>query len=78
RRWQALHRLVYAVAALALLHFFWKSAGKNHYGEVSVYAAVVGLLMAERLWRWAQSRHGGRAGALAPRRPPHRASRAEP
>lgn len=62
RRWQALHRLVYAVALLALLHFFWKSAGKNHYGEVSVYAAVIGLLLAERLWRWAQARRARRPG----------------
>ncbi|MCH2240396.1 MAG: sulfoxide reductase heme-binding subunit YedZ [Aquabacterium sp.] len=60
RRWQALHRLVYAVAALALLHFFWKSAGKHHYGEVSVYAAVIAALLAERLWRWAQARRAQR------------------
>ena len=51
-RWQALHRLVYAVAALALLHFFWMRAGKNDFAEVGVYAAIVGLLMAWRLWRF--------------------------
>lgn len=60
RRWQALHRLVYAVALLALLHFFWKSAGKHHYGEVSVYGAVIAALLAERLWRWALSRRSPR------------------
>ncbi len=50
-RWQALHRLVYAVAVLAVLHFFWMRAGKNDFAEVYVYAAVLGFLLAWRLWR---------------------------
>ena len=40
-RWQALHRLVYAIALLAILHFFWMRAGKNDFAEVVVYAAVL-------------------------------------
>jgi sulfoxide reductase heme-binding subunit YedZ len=51
RRWQALHRLVYAIALLALLHFFWMRAGKNDFGEWSVYAGVVGVLLGWRVWR---------------------------
>lgn len=51
RRWQALHRAVYAVAMLAILHFFWMRAGKRNFGEVAVYAAVVALLLGWRLWR---------------------------
>ncbi|NBT55075.1 MAG: sulfoxide reductase heme-binding subunit YedZ, partial [Betaproteobacteria bacterium] len=39
RRWQLLHRAVYAVAGLAILHFFWMRAGKNNFAEVFVYAA---------------------------------------
>jgi methionine sulfoxide reductase heme-binding subunit len=50
KRWQALHRSVYAVAGLALLHFFWMRAGKNDFGEVGVYTVVLGALMAWRLW----------------------------
>ncbi|MFT3953448.1 MAG: protein-methionine-sulfoxide reductase heme-binding subunit MsrQ [Piscinibacter sp.] len=50
-RWQALHRLVYAIALLALLHFFWMRAGKNDFAEVAVYAAVIGVLLGWRLWR---------------------------
>lgn len=49
-RWQALHRAVYAVAVLALLHFFWMRAGKNDFAEVSVYAALVAVLLGWRLW----------------------------
>jgi methionine sulfoxide reductase heme-binding subunit len=50
-RWQALHRAVYAIALLALLHFFWMRAGKNDFAEVAVYAAVIGVLLGWRLWR---------------------------
>jgi sulfoxide reductase heme-binding subunit YedZ len=52
-RWQALHRAVYVVALLALLHFFWMRAGKNDFAEVAVYATVIAALLAWRLWwRW--------------------------
>jgi sulfoxide reductase heme-binding subunit YedZ len=50
-RWQALHRAVYAVAGLAILHFFWMRAGKNDFAEVAVYAAILGALLGWRLWR---------------------------
>ena len=49
RRWQRLHRLVYVVAGLAILHFFWMRSGKNNFAEVYVYAAILGSLL---LWRW--------------------------
>jgi sulfoxide reductase heme-binding subunit YedZ len=50
-RWQMLHRAVYAVAGLAILHFFWMRAGKNDFGEVAVYAALLAVLLGWRLWR---------------------------
>lgn len=50
-RWQALHRTVYAVALLGLLHFFWMRAGKNDFAEVAVYAAILALLLGWRAWR---------------------------
>jgi sulfoxide reductase heme-binding subunit YedZ len=52
RRWQALHRLVYAAALLSVLHFFWMRAGKNNFAEVWVYAALLSGLMAWRVWWW--------------------------
>ena len=51
RRWQRLHRLVYAVAGLAILHFFWMRAGKNDFAEVLVYAVILALLLGWRLRR---------------------------
>jgi len=52
KRWQMLHRSVYAVAVLAVLHFAWMRAGKNDFDEVFVYAAVLALLLAWRVGRW--------------------------
>lgn len=54
RRWGKLHRLVYAVAIAAILHYWWHKAGKNDFSEVGWYAAVVILLLGWRLvdrWR---------------------------
>jgi sulfoxide reductase heme-binding subunit YedZ len=51
KRWQWLHRLVYAVAVLAVLHFFWMRAGKSDFAEVFVYAAVLFVLLAWRFFR---------------------------
>ena len=48
-RWRALHRAVYAVAALAVLHFFWMRAGKNDFAEVAVYGGILALLLAWRV-----------------------------
>lgn len=50
-RWRALHRAVYAVAGLAVLHFFWMRAGKNDFAEVAVYAVILGALLGWRAWR---------------------------
>ena len=52
KAWRALHRLVYVVAPLALLHFFWMRAGKNNFAEVAVYAVILGALLLDRLSRY--------------------------
>ncbi len=48
-RWKRLHRAVYVVALLALLHFFWMRAGKLNFGDVAVYGALLAVLLAWRL-----------------------------
>lgn len=49
RNWGRLHRLVYAAAALAVLHFWW--VVKADIREPLLYAAILALLMGWRLWR---------------------------
>ncbi len=51
KRWQRLHRSVYAIAVLAVLHFFWMRAGKNNFAEVFVYGLVLFVLLAWRFFR---------------------------
>ena len=51
KRWQRLHRAVYVVAALAVLHYWWMRAGKNNFAEVAVYVAIIAVLLGWRLWR---------------------------
>ena len=52
KRWQRLHKLVYLIAGLGILHFFWMRTGKNDFTEVFVYAAIIVLLLGWRLWKW--------------------------
>lgn len=49
KRWQMLHKLVYGIAGLGLLHFFWMRAGKNNFSEVFVYAAIIAVLLGWRV-----------------------------
>lgn len=58
KRWQWLHRSVYLIAGLAVLHFFWMRSGKNDYAEVAVYAAMFAVLLGGRAWRWIRARAG--------------------
>ena len=51
RKWQLLHKLVYAVSLLGLLHFYLKKAAKNDVSEVMVYAVILALLLGWRVVR---------------------------
>lgn len=62
RRWAQLHRAIYAVAALAVLHYWWKV--KVAEPAPLAYGVIVGLLLGVRAWRArARARAGVRAGA---------------
>ena len=52
KRWRQLHTLVYGVAALGVLHFYWMRAAKHRFSEVILYGSILGLLLLFRLlWR---------------------------
>lgn len=55
-RWRSLHRAVYAIAVLAILHFFWMRSGKQNFSEVFVYAVILGALLGWRVWHAAHTR----------------------
>ena len=50
-RWQRLHRLVYGLALLALLHFVWMRAGKHNFAEPAVYGLLLAALLGWRVGR---------------------------
>ena len=51
KRWQTLHKLVYVIAGLGILHFFWMRSGKNDYAEVAIYAVILAVLLGWRVMR---------------------------
>ena len=63
RRWKKLHRLVYPVLGLALLHMLW--VVRSDAGEWAAYAAVGGMLMLLRLPLMAGRLRRLRAGIMS-------------
>jgi sulfoxide reductase heme-binding subunit YedZ len=51
RRWMVLHRLIYVIAVLSMLHFWWMRAGKNNFAEPLIMGAIVVVLLVLRLIR---------------------------
>lgn len=58
KRWQQLHRLIYLIATLAILHFWWMKAGKHDLLLPKIYGSIVVVLLGARLMWWAKSRAG--------------------
>jgi sulfoxide reductase heme-binding subunit YedZ len=42
-RWRRVHRLIYLIGPLALLHFTWHKAGKNDFERPIIYGAIIGI-----------------------------------
>ena len=51
RRWQRLHRLVYLIAPLGLLHLAWMRASKGRLAEIAPEVLALLLLLGLRWWR---------------------------
>jgi len=51
-RWQKLHRLIYVIVSLGILHYFWMKAGKHDFSKPVVFGVVVAVLLLIRLF-WA-------------------------
>lgn len=50
RNWQRLHRLVYLIGLLGVLHYWWLV--KADLTEPLIYAGLLAALLGYRLWRW--------------------------
>jgi len=60
KRWQWLHRLIYLIAPLGILHFWWMKAGKHNFTQPIIFGVIVALLLASRLY-WARSKRAAAA-----------------
>jgi sulfoxide reductase heme-binding subunit YedZ len=49
RKWSLLHRLIYLIAILGVLHYLWHKAGKNDFEVVYIYAGIIFLLLVIRV-----------------------------
>ena len=65
RRWQELHRSVYLIGVLAVLHYFWMV--KADVSKPLIYAVIVGVLLGLRVWWRVQERNRQLAGAYLPK-----------
>ncbi|MEH6436437.1 sulfite oxidase heme-binding subunit YedZ [Massilia sp. DD77] len=54
KRWRWLHRLIYLIAPLAILHFWWMKAGKNDFAEPILFGTIVAVLLGLRVW-WSRT-----------------------
>jgi methionine sulfoxide reductase heme-binding subunit len=66
KRWQRLHKLVYVIAGLGILHFFWMRAGKHNFAEVAVYAAILAVLLGWRVVNAVRTRARAARNASGP------------
>jgi sulfoxide reductase heme-binding subunit YedZ len=65
RRWQLLHRAIYFIAILGVVHYYLQV--KSNTRKPLEYAWMVGILLAWRLGAWLYGRHKpGAAGAARP------------
>ena len=67
RRWQELHRSVYAIAILAVLHYSWLV--KADQAQPLLYAGILAALLGIRFWWREQERRAQLAGKYAPKAP---------
>ncbi len=54
KAWQRLHQLIYVIAPLAVLHYYWMKAGKHDLTRPYLFASVVAALLLYRVvvkWR---------------------------
>jgi len=56
RDWQRLHRLIYPLSLLGVLHFWWLADSKARTDMPLVYTVLLLALLGERLWQWRQQR----------------------
>ena len=63
KRWQWLHRLIYLIVPLGLLHFWWMRSGKHNFTEPLIFLVIVGVLLLVRVV-WAMQKRAKEEGRV--------------
>ena len=61
KRWQWLHRSLYVISMLGILHFWWMRAGKHNFEKPILFGAIVAALLLVRVYFALRNRAGQRA-----------------
>jgi sulfoxide reductase heme-binding subunit YedZ len=48
--WQRLHRTIYLIAPLGILHFWWMKAGKHDFAQPILFGCIVAVLLLLRVY----------------------------
>ncbi|MGZ7064307.1 MAG: sulfite oxidase heme-binding subunit YedZ, partial [Candidatus Angelobacter sp.] len=65
RNWALLHKLIYAIAPLAILHYWWMKAGKHNFEQPIIWGLVVAVLLGLRVyWSWNRTRSLASTGSI--------------
>lgn len=67
KSWKKLHRLIYVIAVVAVIHYFWLV--KLDYSEPTIYALIVLLLLGIRIVDEVQKKRGSGVAARLPKHP---------
>jgi sulfoxide reductase heme-binding subunit YedZ len=48
--WQRIHRLIYVIAPLAILHYWWMKSAKNNIEQPLIFGVIVAVLLGVRVY----------------------------
>ncbi len=54
KKWNLLHKLIYVIAALGVIHFWWKV--KADHSQPAMYGSILALLLLARVGLWVRSK----------------------
>jgi sulfoxide reductase heme-binding subunit YedZ len=67
KRWLQLHKLLYLIAPLGILHFWWMKAGKHNFEQPIIFGTIVAVLLLLRMTWAMQQRQQRRRATMQPR-----------
>lgn len=65
KRWQRLHRAIYVIASLGIVHFWWMKAGKHDFAQPILFGSIVALLLLMRVY-WAMMQNRNQKRSVSP------------